>query len=81
LSISLIGLPVNVRQTKTWTTGKGRVFALLPPDLRVVGSQTDVRRARQTGRIAALVLNKPGGPPKTSRWVGISAWNSINVSC
>ena len=42
--ISLIGLPVNVLQTETWRMG--RKFALLLPDLRMLGNQSSIR---QTG--------------------------------
>jgi hypothetical protein len=59
--ISLIGLPVNVLQTETWKTG--RKFALLLPDLRMLGDQSSIRAAFQSGKIAAIVLNKPGAPP------------------
>jgi hypothetical protein len=59
--ISLIGLPVNVLQTETWRMG--RKFALLLPDLRMLGNQSSIRAAFQSGKIAAIVLNKPGSPP------------------
>jgi hypothetical protein len=59
--VSLIGLPVNVLQTETWKTG--RKFALLLPDLRMLGDQSSIRAAFQGGKIAAIVLNKPGAPP------------------
>ena len=62
--VSLIGLPVNLRQTRTWTTASGKSFALLLPDLRMVGNQADIRQALQSGQIAAVVLNKPGAPPE-----------------
>jgi hypothetical protein len=58
--VSLIGLPVNVRKTETWKSGNGHRFALLLPDLRMVGDQAAVRQAFQSGKLAAIVLNKPG---------------------
>ena len=61
--VSLIGVPVNLRQTRTWTTASGKSLALLLPDLRMVGNQADIRLALQSGQIAAMVLNKPGAPP------------------
>jgi hypothetical protein len=60
--VSLIGVPVNLRQTRTWTTASGKSLALLLPDLRMVGNQADIRQALQSGQIAAMVLNKPGAP-------------------
>jgi hypothetical protein len=59
--VSLIGLPANVLQTETWKTGRG--FALLLPDLRMLGDQSSIRAAFQSGKIAAIVLNRPGAPP------------------
>ena len=58
--VSLIGLPINVLQTETWKAG--RKFALLLPDLRMLGDQSSIRAAFQSGKIAAIVLNKPGAP-------------------
>lgn len=58
--VSLIGLPINVLQTETWKTGKK--FALLLPDLHMLGGQSSIRAAFQSGKIAAIVLNKPGAP-------------------
>lgn len=63
LLVSLIGLPLNVRQTETWKSANPRKFALLLPDLRMLGSQDAVREAIMNGKIAAFVLNKPGAPP------------------
>lgn len=62
--ISLIGLPVNLRQTETWKRENGPKIALLLPDLRMVGNQTAIRQAVLTGKIAAMILNKPGAPPE-----------------
>ncbi|MCX6922017.1 MAG: hypothetical protein NT154_02175, partial [Verrucomicrobia bacterium] len=56
--VSLIGLPVNVLQTETWKMDKK--FALLLPDLRMLGDQSSIRLAFQSGKLAAIVLNKPG---------------------
>lgn len=62
--VSLIGLPVNVRQTRTWQAAGGKKFALLLPDLRMVGNQAAIGQAVRSGKIAAMVLNKPGAPPE-----------------
>jgi hypothetical protein len=59
--VSLIGLPIDVLRTETWKTE--RKFALLLPDLRMLGDQSAIRMAFQSGKIAAIVLNKPGAPP------------------
>jgi len=58
--VSLIGLPINVLQTETWKAGKK--FALLLPDLRMLGNQSSIRAAFQSGKIIAIILNKPGAP-------------------
>jgi len=60
--VSLIGLPVNVRQTETWKSDNPKKFALLLPDLRMVGDDRAVRDAIYSGKIVAIVLNKPGAP-------------------
>ena len=62
LLVSLIGFPLNVRQTETWKSGNPRQFALLLPDLRMVGDEGAVREAILSGKIAAFVMNKPGAP-------------------
>jgi hypothetical protein len=64
LLISLIGLPVKVRQTETWKADNPRKFALLLPDLRMLGDQAAIRQAIKSGKLAAIVLNKPGAPPE-----------------
>jgi hypothetical protein len=62
--VSLIGLPLNIKQTETWKPGNNRRFALLLPDLRIIGDQATIRQAVQSGKIAAMILNKPGAPPE-----------------
>jgi hypothetical protein len=64
LIVSLIGLPADVQKLALWQAGDNHVFALLLPDLRVVGDVTALRSAVQSGKIAAFVLNKPGAPPE-----------------
>jgi hypothetical protein len=64
LLVSLIGLPVHVQQTETWKSAKPRRFALLLPDLRMVGDEAAVREAILSGKLVAFVLNKPGAPPE-----------------
>jgi hypothetical protein len=61
LFVSLIGLPANVRELTCWQNEKPK-FALLLPDLRFVGNAAAVRQSVQKGKIAAMVLQKPGAP-------------------
>ncbi len=61
LFVSLIGLPAGVKQLRCWQEEKPK-FALLLPDLRFVGSATAVKQSLQKGKIAAMVLLKPGAP-------------------
>ncbi|MBI2925095.1 MAG: hypothetical protein HYY24_05250 [Verrucomicrobia bacterium] len=67
--VSLIGLPINVLQTQAWRDPAGPKFALLLPDLRVLGDKPAVRAAVvraafKSQKIAALILPKPGAPPE-----------------
>ena len=61
LFVSLIGLPANVRELPCWQNEKPK-FALLLPDLRFVGNAAAVKQSLQNGKIAAMVLQKPGAP-------------------
>jgi hypothetical protein len=61
LMISLVGLPASLKETQCWQNEKPR-FALLLPDLRFVGNAAAVKRAVQSGKLAAFVLPKPGAP-------------------
>jgi hypothetical protein len=45
LVVSLIGLPANLRRTETWRRESGKKFALLLPDLRMVGDSAAIRQA------------------------------------
>jgi hypothetical protein len=62
LLVSLIGLPLNVKQTEAWKSANPTKFALLLPDLRIVGDEDAIRDAISSGKIAAMVMNKPGAP-------------------
>lgn len=59
--VSLIGLPRTVKELRCWQDEKPN-FALLLPDLRFVGNAAAVKQAVQKGKIAAMVLQKPGAP-------------------
>ena len=61
LFVSLIGLPANVKELRCWQDEKPK-FALLLPDLRFVGNAAAVKQSLQKGKIAAMVLQKPGAP-------------------
>ncbi|MBI4326568.1 MAG: hypothetical protein HY674_15080 [Chloroflexi bacterium] len=62
LIVSLIGLPLNVRQTEAWRNPSGPRFALLLPDLRMVGDQKAVSEALEARKIAAIILKRPHAP-------------------
>ncbi len=62
LIVSLIGLPVNLKQTEAWRNPNGPKFALLLPDLRMVGDQETVREALEARKIAAIILKRPHAP-------------------
>ncbi|MBI4663712.1 MAG: hypothetical protein HY735_33340 [Verrucomicrobia bacterium] len=65
LVVSLIGLPADLRSLEIWRNLKPR-FALLFPDLRMIGNWAEVQRAVRSGKIAAMVLQKPGSPPEAA---------------
>lgn len=63
--VSLIGLPAGVDQGKLWHRDDPRTFALLLPDLRVLGSPGKVVEAFQQGKLLAVVADDglhPGEP-------------------
>ena len=57
--VSLIGLPAEVGKLKVWQKDNAVKFALLMPDLRVIGQQAKVLNAFQSGKIAAAVVPDP----------------------
>lgn len=61
LLISLVGLPASLSRVRCWQTEKPR-FALLLPDLRFIGNAAAVQKAVQSGKLAAMILHKPGAP-------------------
>jgi hypothetical protein len=58
--VSLIGLPANLARTRCWQSAEGPKFALLLPDLRMIGSRAAVERSFGTGKLLAFVAAKPG---------------------
>ena len=62
--VSLIGLPTETRKLKVWQNDNPSKFALLMPDLSVIGFQTIVRNDFRRGKIiAAAVPNPASGKP------------------
>lgn len=62
--VSLIGLPAGVDQLKIWNEKDPRCFALLLPDLRVLGSPAEAVAAFQRGKLlAAVVEDRQSGDP------------------
>ena len=60
LVVSLIGLPVGLERIRCWQEPGGPHFALLWPDLRIIGNAAAVEQALRGGKLAAFVLPKPG---------------------
>lgn len=62
--VSLIGLPAGAEQLKIWSDKDPRCFALLLPDLRVLGSPTKAIESFQRGKLLAAVAqdDKSGAP-------------------
>lgn len=57
--VSLIGLPVGVSELKIWSEKDSRAFALLMPDLRVIGPPNEILAAFQRGKLLAAVFENP----------------------
>jgi len=64
LVVSLIGLPVGMQQREWWRRAEPR-FALLLPDLRLLGEGREIEAAFISGKIVAAVLRRPGAPPES----------------
>ncbi len=60
LIVSLIGLPVELNRVSAWSEPTGPKFALLLPDLRMIGNSTAISAAMKSGKLVVFVLNKPG---------------------
>jgi hypothetical protein len=59
--VSLIGLPADLNAFEAWHKAPPPRFALLFPDVRLLGGTTALGAALRSGRLAAVVLRKPGG--------------------
>jgi hypothetical protein len=73
LLVSLIGLPVNLLQTKAWRDPETPRFALLLPDWRMVGSAEEIIHAVKSGKIVAAVVNRPRASADRSPKTGESS--------
>ena len=60
LIVSLIGLPAELERVDCWRTPGRPRFALLLPDLRIIGDDAAVRSAVQSGKLVAFVCPRPG---------------------
>ena len=58
--LSLIGLPADLARVRCWQRGDGPKFALLLPDLRILGNRAAIRHALDSGKLLAFVATKPG---------------------
>ena len=65
--VSLIGLPVELDKMEAWTKPGAPRFALLLPDLTMIGKLGAVRAALQSGKLAAFVLARPGGVDESTK--------------
>jgi hypothetical protein len=57
--VSLIGLPAGVEQLKIWGDQDPRCFALLLPDMRVLGPPAAAAEGFQRGKLLAAVAQDP----------------------
>src|SRR5262245_17742035 len=60
--VSLIGLPAELSRCESWRKPGAPGFALLLPDLRIVGDAPAVKDAVKSGKLLAFVLAKPNAP-------------------
>ena len=65
LVVSLIGLPATLRNLEIWQQAKPH-FALLLPDLRMIGGAAEIAEAFSAGKLAAVILEKPGSPVESA---------------
>ncbi|HOX01694.1 MAG TPA: hypothetical protein P5555_03015 [Candidatus Paceibacterota bacterium] len=64
--VSLIGVPLNLSATKAWRQPDRPGIALLLPDMRMLGAGRAIESAFRSGKLLAVVLNRPRPiPPDT----------------
>lgn len=59
--VSLIGTPLDLTELSLWRKPKPR-FALILPDLSLIGDATAVREAFRSAKLCGVVLNLPSPP-------------------
>lgn len=72
LVVSLIGLPAELERCEIWSRSGPPAFALLLPDLSVIGGVQAVRAAVTSGKLLAFVLRRPGAPSDSEPATGDS---------
>ena len=60
--VSLIGLPVELKECQAWNVAASTKFALLLPDFREIADAPTIIKAVKSGKLVAFVLPKPGAP-------------------
>ena len=65
LLVSVIGIPAGLQALDCWRNPTPR-FALLLPDLRLLGDSSAIAAAFKSGKIVAAVLNRPGAPSESA---------------
>jgi hypothetical protein len=60
LLVSLIGLPVNVRDSRLWRESEKPRLALLLPDWRILGDHDSIRASMKSEKVVAAVMPRPG---------------------
>jgi hypothetical protein len=60
LIVSLIGVPLEVSGTEAWKAPGAPRFALLLPDLKIIGDTEAIKSAMKSGKLTAFVLARPG---------------------
>jgi len=72
--VSLIGLPANLTRVRCWQNNSGPKFALLLPDLRIIGDRAAVRHSFEAGKLLAFVAAKPA--PQSASVAAHSDWQA-----
>jgi hypothetical protein len=62
LIVSLVGIPLHVTATEAWKSVGAPRFALLLPDLKILGNTASLKASLKSGKLAAFVLPRPGAP-------------------
>ncbi len=65
--VSLIGLPIALDQCEVWKKAGPPSFALLLPDLRMLGGVGPVIAAFKSGKLSAIVVRRPDAVDEDKR--------------